>query len=130
MMRLRFRRAGHRLTFHASGLARDGKADTLNAREKSMTQCLFVYGTLAPGRPNEHILADVPGTWEPATVIGALHPEGWGAAAGYPGIVLAEHGGEVEGLLFTSETLAQHWDRLDEFEGEGYERVLITAKRR
>jgi gamma-glutamylcyclotransferase (GGCT)/AIG2-like uncharacterized protein YtfP len=94
-----------------------------------MTDRLFVYGTLAPGRPNEHVLANVPGEWEPATVIGTLHPKGWGAAAGYPGIVLDEQGGEVQGLLFSSESLAGHWARLDEFEGEGYERVLITAKR-
>jgi gamma-glutamylcyclotransferase (GGCT)/AIG2-like uncharacterized protein YtfP len=93
-----------------------------------MTQRLFVYGTLAPGRPNEYILADVPGEWETATVIGTLHPEGWGAAAGYPAIVLNEQGGEVEGLLFSSESLAEHWAQLDEFEGEGYERVLTTAK--
>ena len=93
-----------------------------------MTHRLFVYGTLAPGRPNEHVLAGVPGKWEPATVKGRLLPEGWGAAAGYPGIVLDEQGGEVEGLLFSSESLAEHWPRLDEFEGEGYERVLTTAK--
>ena len=93
-----------------------------------MTHRLFVYGTLAPGRPNEHVLADVPGEWEPATVIGTLLPEGWGAAVGYPGILLDEHGGEVEGFLFSSESLAAHWARLDEFEGEGYERVLTRVK--
>ena len=93
-----------------------------------MTHRLFVYGTLAPGRPNEHVLADVRGEWEPATVTGTLFQEGWGAAADYPGIVLDEHGGEVEGFLFSSESLAEHWARLDEFEGEGYERVLTTVK--
>ncbi len=93
-----------------------------------MTHRLFVYGTLAPGRPNEHVLADVPGEWEPATVAGTLFQEGWGAAAGFPGIVLDEHGGEVEGFLFSSESLAEHWARLDEFEGEGYERVVTTVK--
>jgi gamma-glutamylcyclotransferase (GGCT)/AIG2-like uncharacterized protein YtfP len=97
---------------------------------RSMTHRLFVYGTLAPGRPNEHILAGVPGEWEPATVTGTLLREGWGAAAGYPGIVLGEHGGEVNGFLFTSESLAEHWARLDEFEGEGYERVLTKVKLR
>ena len=95
-----------------------------------MTQRLFVYGTLAPGRPNAHVLAAVPGEWEPATVTGTLHPEGWGAAAGYPGIVLDQRGGEVEGLLFSAESLAEHWDRLDAFEGDGYERILTTAKRK
>ena len=52
-----------------------------------MTDRLFVYGTLAPGRPNAHVLADVPGTWESATVRGTLVQDGWGAAAGYPGIL-------------------------------------------
>jgi len=57
-----------------------------------------------------------------------LLQEGWGAAAGYPGIVLDEHGGEVQGFLFSSESLAEHWARLDEFEGDGYERVLTIVK--
>ena len=94
-----------------------------------MTHRLFVYGTLAPGRPNEHVMADIPGEWEPATVSGRLLQQGWGAAVGYPGIVLDAHGGEVQGLLFTSESLDKHWARLDEFEGNGYERVLTSAKR-
>jgi len=98
--------------------------------KRAMTQRLFVYGTLAPGRPNEHILADVSGTWEPATVVGRLIPEGWGAAAGYAGIVLDEHGNEVEGFIFSSENLTDHWARLDAFEGAGYERVLTSAKRK
>lgn len=93
-----------------------------------MTHRLFVYGSLAPGRPNEHVLADIQGEWEPATVTGTLLQEGWGAAMGFPGIILDECGGEVEGLLFSSENLAEHWARLDAFEGEGYERVLTKAK--
>ena len=91
---------------------------------------LFVYGTLAPGRPNEHVLANVPGEWEPGTIMGTLIPDGWGAAVGYPGIILDENGSEVEGLLFSSDRLGEHWRRLDEFEGEGYERVLTRVKRR
>jgi gamma-glutamylcyclotransferase (GGCT)/AIG2-like uncharacterized protein YtfP len=93
-----------------------------------MTHRLFVYGTLAPGRPNEHVLADVAGQWQPATVTGKLLQEGWGAALGSPGIVLDEHGVEVAGFLFSSDELAEHWARLDELEGEGYERVLTTVR--
>jgi gamma-glutamylcyclotransferase (GGCT)/AIG2-like uncharacterized protein YtfP len=100
----------------------------LAAFERAMTDRLFVYGTLAPGRPNEHVLAEVRGTWEPATVRGTLLQEGWGAAAGYPGIVLDDHADEVSGLIFASEELSAHWTRLDQFEGAGYERLLTSAK--
>jgi gamma-glutamylcyclotransferase (GGCT)/AIG2-like uncharacterized protein YtfP len=93
-----------------------------------VTDRLFVYGTLAPGRSNQHVLAVVPGVWEPASVTGCLLPQGWGAAVGFPGIVLDEHGAEVEGFVFSSDSLDEHWDRLDEFEGVGYERVLTTAR--
>ena len=95
-----------------------------------MTHRLFVYGTLAPGRPNAHVLANVLGEWEAATVAGRLFQHGWGAAAGYPGIVLDQQGEAVEGFLFSSQHLSGHWARLDAFEGEGYERVLTTAKRK
>ena len=93
-----------------------------------MIERLFVYGTLAPGKPNAHVLADVRGTWQPASVTGRLLPEGWGAALGYPGIVLADDGDVVRGLVFSSDELATHWPRLDAFEGEGYERVLTVAR--
>lgn len=93
-----------------------------------MTNRLFVYGTLAPGRSNEHVLADLSGSWEPATVRGTFFLEAWGAAAGYPGVILAEDGDEVEGQVFSSHELPDHWQRLDEFEGEGYVRVLVSAQ--
>lgn len=91
-------------------------------------QRLFVYGTLAPGRPNHHILADVPGTWEPAVLRGMLRDEGWGAALGSPGIVPSPDGDEVEGFVFSSAMLGRQWTRLDAFEGEGYERVEVTVR--
>ena len=34
-----------------------------------MIQRLFVYGTLAPGQPNEHVLGDIEGSWETASQI-------------------------------------------------------------
>ena len=89
---------------------------------------LFVYGTLAPGRPNERILAGVAGKWETATVCGELVDRGWGAAHGYPALVLQPDGVEVSGYVFTSDALAEHWAALDDFEGPGYERVLTEAR--
>lgn len=90
-------------------------------------QRLFVYGTLAPGRPNEHVLANIGGSWRSASVKGNLRQEGWGAELGYPVIVLDETGDEVKGFLFTSKNLADHWQTLDEFEGDGYERKLTSV---
>ena len=89
---------------------------------------LFVYGTLAPGRPNEHVLTEIGGTWEAATVTGTLRQEGWGADMGYPGIDLDEQGDEIKGYVFSSEDLASHWKMLDEFEGQAYTRVLTNVK--
>lgn len=93
-----------------------------------MVERLFVYGTLAPGRLNEHVLGAIGGSWEPAAVTGTLRQKGWGAALGYPGIELDEQGTEVEGFLFSSENLSSQWAALDAFEGEAYERVLATVK--
>jgi len=92
-----------------------------------MTDRLFVYGTLAPGRANEHVLQGASGTWEAAIVRGHLFEQGWGAAMGFPGIVLDDAGPEVQGLLFTSEQLTELWPHLDDFEGDGYERVQTLA---
>ena len=93
-----------------------------------MTQRLFVYGTLGPGSPNEHVLSAIGGTWVQASVRGYLKPQGWGAAMGYPGIVLDEAGDEIQGYVFYSDKLDNHWNELDAFEGVEYERVLINAK--
>ena len=84
---------------------------------------LFVYGTLVPGRENADQLDRIPGRWRPARVRGTLHEKGWGAARGYPVIVLDPDADPVDGMLFSSPELPQHWGRLDRFEGPGYRRV-------
>lgn len=92
-----------------------------------MTERLFIYGTLAPGRSNHHHMADIQGDWQPATLRGRLYEEGWGAAAGYPAIVPGEDGDPVAGFVFSSDHLGAHWSRLDAFEGEGYLREQVTV---
>ena len=89
---------------------------------------LFVYGTLAPGKANEHVLGDLPGSWQVATVRGRLVDEGWGAALGSPAIVPDEQAGSVDGFVFSSAALAERWPQLDAFEGSGYRRVRVTAR--
>lgn len=46
---------------------------------------------------------------------------------GYPGILLDNSGNRVQGFLFTSENLHNHWHTLDEFEGSEYERVPVEV---
>ncbi len=89
---------------------------------------MFVYGTLGPGRPNEHILTAIGGTWQEASVNGYLKPQGWGSEMGFPGIVLDDSGDEIEGFVFSSENLEAHWEELDAFEGIEYKRILIAVK--
>lgn len=93
-----------------------------------MPNKLFIYGTLGPGRSNAHIMEPIKGTWQKAFVKGKLYEEGWGAAMGYPAITLDKEGDKVKGYLFTSEQIETYWARLDEFEGEGYERVLTQVE--
>ncbi|HCQ7769775.1 gamma-glutamylcyclotransferase family protein [Enterobacter kobei] len=90
-------------------------------------ESLFVYGTLGPGRPNAHILESIGGTWQKGHVGGSLINKGWGAEMGYPGIVLDDSGNRVQGFIFTSVNLPNHWDVLDEFEGAEYERVPVDV---
>lgn len=88
---------------------------------------LAVYGSLAPGQPNHRQLDGMVGGWQPGRVRGHLTNSGWGAAQGYPGLRPDPMGPEVMVQLFTSEDLPDHWDRLDAFEGEEYERVVVTV---
>ncbi len=88
---------------------------------------LFIYGSLQPGGPNEHVLAAIGGEWRPATIKGELVASGWGADLGYPGLVLDETGDEVRGYVFVSRNLASHWSQLDRFEGNEYERRIASV---
>lgn len=86
------------------------------------------YGTLAPGRVNHHQLAGLKGRWQKGAVRGRLVDAGWGAALGYPGLVLDPRGPVVEVHLFQSLELPDHWSRLDELEGTGYRRVVTQVR--
>ncbi|MEL6768805.1 MAG: gamma-glutamylcyclotransferase [Pseudomonadota bacterium] len=89
---------------------------------------LAVYGTLAPGRSNAHVLADIGGSWATGTVRGRLVELGWGAAQGYPGILIDPEGDAVTVHVLTAAALPDHWPRLDAFEGPGYRRRAVAVE--
>ena len=92
-------------------------------------ETLFVYGTLMPNCPNGHVLENIVGKFVPATVTGNLIGAGWSASMGYPGIKLDPEGDTVHGYLFYSRNLDDHWEFLDEFEGEEFVRNEVTVER-
>ena len=88
---------------------------------------LFVYGTLGPGKPNEHVLTEMEGIYYQATVLGRLVDAGWASTMGYLGLVLDKEGEHVEGYVYLSEVLEEHLERLDAFEGGEYQRKTTEA---
>jgi gamma-glutamylcyclotransferase (GGCT)/AIG2-like uncharacterized protein YtfP len=88
---------------------------------------LAVYGTLAPGRPNHHVVAPLGGEWTDGLIEGDLLPAGWGAALGYPGFRPRVGGAAVAVQVLTAPSLETAWPTLDRFEGPGYERILVPV---
>ena len=94
----------------------------------TIDQRFATYGTLAPGRPNHHHLSNLKGKWVIGKVRGKLVQRGWGAELGYPALVPADDGEEIEVHLLLSPDLPDHWRRLDEFEGSEYRRTKIEVQ--
>jgi len=89
---------------------------------------LAVYGTLAPGEPNERQLSALAGQWHSGGAVrGRFAEHGWGAALGYPALAWSEDGPPVPVQVFVSPELPRHWSRLDAFEGEEYRRILVPV---
>lgn len=90
---------------------------------------LAVYGTLAPGQPNHHVVAPLGGEWTEGVIEGDLFPAGWGAILGYPAFLPRAGGAAVAVKVLTSPGLAAAWPALDRFEGPEYRRILVPVFR-
>lgn len=90
---------------------------------------LAVYGTLAPGQPNHHVVAPLGGEWTDGLVEGDLFPVGWGATLGYPAFRPRAGGAAVAVKVLTAPMLATAWPALDRFEGPEYRRILVPIFR-
>lgn len=93
----------------------------------STNHTLAVYGSLAPGRSNYHIVAPLGGEWTEGLVEGDLVPVGWGVALGYPAFRPRAGGTAVAVHVLISPLLATAWPGLDRFEGAEYQRILIPV---
>jgi gamma-glutamylcyclotransferase (GGCT)/AIG2-like uncharacterized protein YtfP len=90
---------------------------------------LFSYGSLQPGEQNEHMLTHIKGYWLEGYVYGERLQLGWGTYMGFPVLKpdYTGHKPQVQGKLFVASGLVDNWERLDEFEGEDYTRVLTLV---
>jgi gamma-glutamylcyclotransferase (GGCT)/AIG2-like uncharacterized protein YtfP len=114
---------------HAPGGGDAGSAKAERALEARFPihQTLAVYGTLAPGRPNHHVVAPLGGEWTQGVIEGDLYPVGWGATLGYPAFRPGAGGPAVGVHVLQADALATAWTRLDRFEGPGYRRILVPV---
>jgi gamma-glutamylaminecyclotransferase len=87
---------------------------------KSPCEMVFVYGTLRCGGSNHFRMAGAEFV-AAATVRGRLYQIEW-----YPGLVLDESAGEVLGEVYQVSGFLL--ERLDDFEGGEYRRVLTQAQ--
>jgi gamma-glutamylcyclotransferase (GGCT)/AIG2-like uncharacterized protein YtfP len=94
----------------------------------NMLNKLFVYGTLKPGESMGHLLEAIGGTWEKASVQGEYIEAGSIQGFDYPGIILRESGETIEGYIFISDNLSNHWYDVDAYEGSFYRRVITRAE--
>jgi gamma-glutamylcyclotransferase (GGCT)/AIG2-like uncharacterized protein YtfP len=87
---------------------------------------LIVYGSLAPNASNHHIVAHIKGQWLKGKIRGQLEHMGWGADMGYLGFrhTNPDEAEEIKAHIFFSDELANNWAYLDDFEGDGYQRIL------
>lgn len=76
-----------------------------------MLQRLFVDGAVAPGGSNYKVLESIPGYWERASIGGSLQDVTTGAVC--CGVDLSDTRSKVDGYLFHSDKLSEHWLRLD-----------------
>ena len=89
-----------------------------------------MYGSLAPGKSNHSQIESLNGKWIKGTIEGILVEKGWGQHLGFPGLLFEpkDQVTIIQCLVFFSEDLKDNWKRLDQFEGEDYERILIPYK--
>lgn len=93
----------------------------------SPERALAVYGTLAPGESNHHMVAAIDGRWVEGAIRGHRFTARWRDTPGYPGFRPDTDGPVVPILVLVADDLTTHWPALDAFEGPGYRRIEIDV---
>ena len=107
--------------------ANSGDAEAAQRLETEFmtSEKLAVYGSLAPGKTNHHIVAPLGGEWSDGLIVGDLFQTGWGAPLGYWAFRPRDGGERIPVKVLTAQKLPGAWGTLDEFEGNEYRRILV-----
>ena len=114
--------------------ARLGIAAAEDAAERAIERAhrasvkLAIYGTLAPGKVNHYHIADLGGTWSEAAVRGRLGRVPCGIHQGLPAMALDPAAAPHPLKVLVCERLPAAWARLDAFEGEEMQRLLVALE--
>jgi gamma-glutamylcyclotransferase (GGCT)/AIG2-like uncharacterized protein YtfP len=84
---------------------------------------LVVYGSLAPGEANHHVVEGLIGRWDPCVITGSIEMHD-----GYRIFRWDEKGSRVDAQLLSSPKLPGAWPEIDEFEGADYRRRVIPVE--
>lgn len=119
------------ITSQGKGVDKIDKVDLTVAEKQFLNEykpqkSIIIYGTLAPNRPNHSKIEHINGKWIKGVVKGKLVKEGWGAELGYYGFKHSsiDEQENIEAFILFSDELVNNWTYLDEFEGDGYRRIL------
>ena len=119
------------ITSQDKGVDKIDKVDLTVAEEQFLKEykpqkSIIIYGTLAPNRPNHSKIEHINGKWIKGVVKGKLVKEGWGAELGYYAFKHSsiDEQENIEAFILFSDELVNNWAYLDEFEGDGYRRIL------
>lgn len=102
-------------------------AASLLEKRFNTSETLAVYGSLAPGRSNYHIVEPLGGEWSDGFIEGDLFQTGWGAALGYWAFRPRAGGDRIDVKVLKSSRLSGAWRMLDDFEGDEYRRILVAV---
>lgn len=84
---------------------------------------IALYGTLRRGERNHHVIEEVYGQWLGGTITGVLTTH-----RGYPYLFWEPGAEKIEVEVLSSQLLPKSLARLDEFEGDDYERIWIPVQ--
>jgi gamma-glutamylcyclotransferase (GGCT)/AIG2-like uncharacterized protein YtfP len=117
------------MTLELIAAANSGDRNAVRELDRAFgtSEILAVYGSLAPGKSNYHIVEPLGGEWTDGFIEGDLFQTGWGAALGYWSFRPRAGGERIAVKVLTSPRLSGAWQMLDDFEGSEYERILVAV---